>query len=62
MLAHARYLLRGGFTVLMHDSRGHGVSGGDIVTYGVREAGDVDAWADFALHVCGIDRLYGSRR
>jgi X-Pro dipeptidyl-peptidase-like protein len=40
MLAHADFLLRGGFTVLVPDIRGHGKSGGAITTYGVREASD----------------------
>src|SRR5215471_105478 len=40
MSGHAPFLLRAGYTVLLPDSRAHGASGGTIVTYGVREAGD----------------------
>jgi pimeloyl-ACP methyl ester carboxylesterase len=41
----APLFLRHGYAVLTPDSRGHGESGGEIVTYGVREAGDVLLWA-----------------
>jgi len=47
MLAHAAFLLREGFTVLTPDLRGHGVSGGPITTYGIREARDVHSWTDW---------------
>jgi dipeptidyl aminopeptidase/acylaminoacyl peptidase len=59
MLGHAAYLLRAGFTVLTPDSRGHGVSGGDYITYGVKEAGDVHAWGDWLFRGRPIARLYG---
>ena len=59
MLAHAAFLLGAGYTVLTPDCRGHGASGGDVITYGVREAGDVHAWADLLMRQPGISRLYG---
>ncbi len=59
VLGHADYLLAAGFTVLTPDSRGHGVSGGDYVAYGVKEAGDVHTWGDWLLHNRPIARLYG---
>jgi dipeptidyl aminopeptidase/acylaminoacyl peptidase len=59
VLQEARFLLRSGYTVLTPDARGHGASGGDIITYGIREAGDVHSWADWLLAHGGIDRLYG---
>jgi dipeptidyl aminopeptidase/acylaminoacyl peptidase len=59
MSGHAPFLLRAGYTVLMPDSRGHGASGGDIVTYGVRESGDIHRWADVLLRESRVDRLYG---
>jgi dipeptidyl aminopeptidase/acylaminoacyl peptidase len=59
MLGHAGFLLRAGFTVLTPDARGHGSSGGNIITYGVLEAGDVHAWADWLFHNRPINRLYG---
>ena len=59
MIAHARFLLDAGYTVLTPDSRGHGASGGDLVTYGVREAADVHQWANLLLSRPGVERLYG---
>jgi pimeloyl-ACP methyl ester carboxylesterase len=47
VLAHARMLLQHGYTVLAPDSRGHGESGGTLITYGLREAEDVHRWADW---------------
>jgi hypothetical protein len=59
VLHHAQYLLQAGFTVLTPDSRGHGASGGDLLTYGIREAGDVHTWADGLFRTRPIERLYG---
>lgn len=55
--AFAAMFTRRGFDVLTPDSRGHGESGG-LVTYGVREAGDVARWAGW-LREGGARRLYG---
>jgi dipeptidyl aminopeptidase/acylaminoacyl peptidase len=55
----AAFLLRAGYTVLTPDARGHGASGGETITYGVREAGDVHSWADWLFDNGGMDRLYG---
>lgn len=43
---HARYLLAAGYRVLLPDLRAHGESGGDLVTYGLRECDDLKRWAD----------------
>jgi uncharacterized protein len=59
MLAHAAFLLRSGFTVLVPDVRGHGASGGSLITYGVKEAGDVRDWADWLFRNQKATRLYG---
>jgi hypothetical protein len=59
MLSHATFLLRNGFTVLLPDFRGHGESGGQIITYGVKEAGDLHGWADWLLQDHSLNRLYG---
>lgn len=59
MLDHARLLLRHGYAVLAPDSRGHGESGGDAVSFGLREAGDVSAWADWLCGRLGIDAFIG---
>ena len=59
MLAHAEFLLRNGFTVLVPDSRGHGASGDAAITYGVREATDIRHWSDRLLEDRRLLRLYG---
>jgi fermentation-respiration switch protein FrsA (DUF1100 family) len=47
MLGNADLLLHHGYSVLVPDARAHGVSGGDLATYGVKEAGDVRLWYDW---------------
>lgn len=59
MFAHASFLLQNGFSVLLPDLRGHGASGGDLITYGIKEAGDVHSWADLLFHDRKLERLYG---
>ena len=59
VLGHAAYLLRAGYTVLTPDSRGHGASGGECISYGVKEADDVHRWADWLCANRPVLRLYG---
>jgi len=59
MLGHARYLLQAGFTVLLPDARGHGASGGAIISYGLREADDVKRWVDLLVRRDPGVRVYG---
>ncbi len=59
VLSQAAFLLRAGYFVLTPDARGHGASGGSVITYGLREAGDVRCWADWLLVRTGSRRLYG---
>ena len=59
MVGHAPYLLRAGFTVLIPDSRGQGVSGGSLMTYGIQESSDVHLWADRLFRDGSVQRLYG---
>jgi uncharacterized protein len=47
MLGNADLLLRHGYAVLLPDARAHGTSGGDLATYGVREADDIRRWFDW---------------
>ena len=59
MSAHADFLLRAGYTVLLPDCRGHGASGGDLISYGVLEADDMHRWADLLMARPGVVKLYG---
>jgi dipeptidyl aminopeptidase/acylaminoacyl peptidase len=59
MLAHAAFLLREGFTVVVPDSRGHGRSGGHVITYGINEATDVHTWADWLVQNRHVEQLFG---
>jgi dipeptidyl aminopeptidase/acylaminoacyl peptidase len=47
MLGNAELLLGHGYSVLLPDARAHGTSGGDLATYGVKEAGDLRRWFDW---------------
>jgi len=59
VLGHARFLLRHGFTALTPDARGHGESGGEPISYGLRESDDVHCWATWLCQRQQVDRLYG---
>jgi pimeloyl-ACP methyl ester carboxylesterase len=59
VLGQARLLLRHDFAVLAPDSRGHGVSGGDLITYGVQEADDVHRWVGWMSGAAHAEKLYG---
>jgi len=59
MLGNADLLLRHGFSVLLPDARAHGESGGDIATYGIKEAFDLERWYEWlhrSNHAC-VDAL-----
>lgn len=47
MLGPAGMLLRHGYAVLLPDARAHGMSGGQIGTYGVLEADDIRRWFEW---------------
>ena len=49
MLSYAELFLRHGYEVVLPDARAHGLSGGDIVSYGLRESSDISRWVDW-LH------------
>src|SRR5262245_17876451 len=59
VMGHARFLLRHDFAVLAPDARGHGDSGGEPISYGLREADDLHRWADWLCSRPGAERLYG---
>lgn len=47
MIGYAEILLAHGYSVLMPDARAHGLSGGDIATYGVLERDDIKKWFEW---------------
>jgi uncharacterized protein len=57
-LGFAPMFLEKGYSVLAPDSRAHGESGGNLVTFGVVEADDVVRWAAW-LRSRGCRRVFG---
>ena len=60
MLGNADMLLRNGYAVVLPDARAHGMSGGDVATYGLKEATDLRTWFDWVRRAEGtgcIDAL-----
>jgi predicted alpha/beta-fold hydrolase len=64
--ALARLFTDNHYQVLMPDSRGHGESGDAIVTYGLREAGDIRTWVDWLIaserprNIFGVGESFGA--
>lgn len=58
-LGLADLFLRHHYAVLLPDSRGHGVSGGGLVTYGLRERDDVRRWFDWLESTEHPRNIYG---
>ncbi len=58
VLAHAAFLLRQGYSVVMMDSRAHGESGGDMCTYGWKERYDTVAITDALFASEKVRHLY----
>lgn len=52
-------LLKEGYTVLMPDSRGHGTSGGTVISYGVQEVDDTKRWVDWLYSNAAVQQVYG---
>ena len=59
MSGYARMLLAHGYAVLMPDARGHGASGGDLVTYGLIERNDIRQWEEFLSGQTQARCVYG---
>ncbi len=59
VLGLARMLVRHGYMVLTPDSRGHGISGGDFITYGVLERKDNKAWVAWLDATVHPKNVYG---
>lgn len=55
----ARLFVENRYAVLAPDGRGHGESGGELVTYGVREADDVHRWVDWLMDSEHPRNVYG---
>ncbi len=49
-LSYLNIYLNAGYNLLLVDSRAHGESGGESVTWGVYEKYDVDQWVDWLRH------------
>jgi uncharacterized protein len=47
MVGFGEWLLRNGFSILLPDARAHGLSGGELATYGLKEADDIHAWVSW---------------
>jgi len=59
MTGYAQLLLAHGYTVLLPDARAHGVSGGELATYGLLERSDIHNWVDFLMAVTQPRCVYG---
>lgn len=57
--AYAELFAKHGYQVLLPDARGHGLSGGALMTYGLLDAGDVHEWAEFLRSNKGTGCVYG---
>src|SRR5437773_11429659 len=47
MYGYGEWLLRNGYSVLLPDARAHGISGGKLTTYGLKESDDIHRWVSW---------------
>jgi len=47
MYGYGEWLLRNGYSVLLPDARAHGLSGGELATYGLEESDDIHRWVSW---------------
>ena len=47
MVGYGEWLLRSGYSILLPDARAHGLSGGELATYGLKEADDTHGWVSW---------------
>jgi uncharacterized protein len=59
MLSYADLMLRHGYAVLLPDARAHGLSGGELATYGIKEADDLRLWFDWLTQTEAPGCIYG---
>ena len=63
---YGKLLLDHGYAVLLPDARGHGESGGEMATYGIRESDDIHRWVSWIYEhdppkcVYGFGESYGA--
>jgi uncharacterized protein len=63
---YGHLLLQHGYEVLLPDARGHGESGGELATYGVKESDDIHRWVSWIYAhdppqcVYGFGESYGA--
>lgn len=63
---YGKLFLDHGYAILLPDARDHGESGGDMATYGTREAGDIHDWVSWMFShdppacVYGFGESYGA--
>lgn len=63
---YAELFLRHGYAVLLPDARGHGESGGEFATYGIKESDDLHRWVSWLFEhdaprcVYGFGESYGA--
>jgi pimeloyl-ACP methyl ester carboxylesterase len=47
MYGYGKWLLENHYAVLLPDARAHGLSGGELATYGLKESDDIHSWVDW---------------
>lgn len=63
---YGRLLLQHGYAVLLPDARGHGESGGELATYGIKDTDDIHRWVSWLYEhdppqcVYGFGESYGA--
>lgn len=58
-VGYAQILLAHGYGVLMPDARAHGMSGGELPTYGLVERDDIRRWFEWLDHTTHARCIYG---
>ncbi len=56
---YGRLFLEHGYSVLLPDARGHGESGGELATYGVKESDDIHRWVSWLYEHDPPQCIYG---
>jgi len=59
MYGYGQWLLENHYSVILPDARAHGISGGEIASYGLLESDDVHGWVDWAEENVRPSCVYG---